>query len=407
MSLKKITENIFCVNVDLDESISRFEGIWAIPSGVTINSYIVKGNETALIDVVLDDAKAIKEYEEHLAEIGLSFGKIDHLILNHLEPDHTGFLTEFRKLNPSAKIYASKKGIAMVKNFFKIDDNLTEVKTGDTLDLGNSVVLKFFDTPNVHWPETMMTYCENGGVLFSCDGFGGYGKLGEKLFDDEHSEESLKQYEHEALRYYSNIMSSFSSYVIKAIDTVSQVDLKVIAPSHGIIWRKNPQYMIDLYRRYAGYNKGGACEKEVCVIYGSMYGFTKRGVDAVIKGIEEAGMKYTVHQVPDIDASYVLADSYKATGLVIAMPTYEYKMFPPMAHILDLFERKHFTDKIALRVGSWGWSGGAKKEYESRIEKFKWDNLESYEWQGIITAEDEEKLKELGKELCAKVSEKV
>ena len=166
---------------------------------------------------------------------------------------------------------------------------------------------------------------------------------------------------------------------------------------------ENPLTIVNRYAKYAGYNTGGECEKEICVIWGSMYGYTKAGLDAVITGIEAEKVPYTIHQVPDTDASFVLADAYKAAGLVLAMPTYEYKMFPPMAHILDLFERKHVTGKKALRLGSWGWVGGAKKEYEERIANFKWTSVESVEWQGVPSKEDLALLKERGRELARAV----
>lgn len=405
MNAHEITPGVFAIHADI-KSAARFEGIWPIPHGVTLNSYIVKGEKTALIDLAKDWSGSIEQYERQLETAGTSFEAIDYLILNHLEPDHTAFIVELRKRNPKAEILSTPKGIALVKNFFKIPEGLREVKTGDSLDLGAGRVLEFFETPNIHWPETMMTYDRAGGTLFSCDAFGSYGTLGDRVFDDEFTAEEHAFYEHESLRYYSNIVSSFSAFVTKALDKLKALEVKTVAPSHGIIWRKNPKTICDRYAKYAGYNTGTApCEKEICIIWGSMYGYTKAGLEAVIAGIEAEKVPYTIHQVPDTDASFVLADAYKAAGLVIAMPTYEYKMFPPMAHILDLFERKHFTGKKALRIGSWGWVGGAKKEYEERIAAFKWTSVESVEWQGVASESDLALLKERGRELAKLVKE--
>ncbi len=405
MNAHEITPGVFAIHADI-KSAARFEGIWPIPHGVTLNSYIVKGEKTALIDLAKDWSGSIEQYERQLETAGTSFEAIDYLILNHLEPDHTAFIVELRKRNPKAEILSTPKGIALVKNFFKIPEGLREVKTGDSLDLGAGWVLEFFETPNIHWPETMMTYDRAGGTLFSCDAFGSYGTLGDRVFDDEFTAEEHAFYEHESLRYYSNIVSSFSAFVTKALDKLRTLEVKTVAPSHGIIWRKNPKTICDRYAKYAGYNTGTApCEKEICIIWGSMYGYTKAGLEAVIAGIEAEKVPYTIHQVPDTDASFVLADAYKAAGLVIAMPTYEYKMFPPMAHILDLFERKHFTGKKALRIGSWGWVGGAKKEYEERIAAFKWTSVESVEWQGVASEADLALLKERGRELAKLVKE--
>ena len=184
------------------------------------------------------------------------------------------------------------------------------------------------------------------------------------------------------------------------MDKLASLDIRCIAPSHGLIWRSDVQRIFSLYKRFAGYNTGGGCEKEICIIWGSMYGYTKQGLDAVIKGIESEQVPYTIHDIPGTDVSYILGDAYKAAGLVLAMPTYEYKMFPPMAYVLDLFERKHITDKTVLRIGNWGWSGGAKKEYEQKIANLKWNQLEQYEWQGKLLDADLRLLEERGAELA-------
>ena len=404
MKAHQITETVYAVHANIKTNM-RFEGIWPIPDGVTLNSYVVKGAKTALIDLAKDWAGSISQFETQLTSAGTSFEKVDYLVLNHLEPDHTAFLLELKKRNPKIEIISTPKGIALVRNFFKISDNLREVKTGDKLDLGNGQELEFFETPNIHWPETMMTFDRKGGILFSCDGFGSYGSLGDRLFDDEFTPEEHVFYDHEALRYYSNIVASFSAFVTKALGKLSDLPIRVVAPSHGIVWRKNPGDIITRYAKYAGYNTAGPCEKEISIIWGSMYGYTKAGLDAVIAGIEEEEIPYTIHQVPDTDASFVLADAYEAAGLVLAMPTYEYQMFPPMAHILDLFCRKHFTGKKALRIGSWGWVGGAKKEYEERIANLKWTSVESVEWQGVPTETDLTLLKERGREIARMVKE--
>jgi len=404
MKAHTIVEGVYAVHADIKTN-ARFEGIWPIPHGVTLNSYLVKGDKTALIDLAKDWAGSIDQFESQFASVGASFDKIDYLILNHLEPDHTAFILELRRRNPSVEIISTPKGIAMVRNFFKIADALREVKDGDSLDLGAGKTLEFFETPNIHWPETMMTYDRADGILFSCDGFGSYGSLGDRVFDDEFSAEEHAFYEGESLRYYSNIVASFSAFVSKALAKLGSLPVKVVAPSHGIIWRARPGDIVARYAKYAGYNTGSPCEREICVIWGSMYGYTRGGLEAVLDGIREEGVPFTIHQIPDTDSSFVLADAYKAAGLVLAMPTYEYKMFPPMAHVLDLFERKHFTGKKALRLGSWGWVGGAKKEYEEKIAALKWTSVESVEWQGVPSEADLALLRERGRELARIVKE--
>lgn len=403
MKAVKISNSVYCIHADIHDRAARFEGLWMLPHGVSINSYIIKGEKKALIDIVRDWDGSVESYRGQLASIGLTFADFDYIILNHLEPDHADLIRTVREENTKAEIIASAKGIAMVQKFFKITENLRAAKDGDILDLGGGKQLAFYETPNVHWPETMMTYDISGKILFSCDAFGSYGCIGEKIFDEEHSEEELKFFENEALRYYSNIIASFSTFVNKGLAKLSSLDIKMVAPSHGLLWKGNPERIINLYKKFAGYNTGGGCEKEICIIWGSMYGYTKAGLDAVIKGINEAGVAYSLYRIPDVDATFILGEAYRSAGLVLAMPTYEYKMFPPMAHILDLFDRKHFTGKKVLRIGNWGWVGGAKKEYEAAIEKLNWINLESYEWQGKLTEEDFLILKEKGKQLAEEI----
>ncbi|QTQ16253.1 FprA family A-type flavoprotein [Treponema parvum] len=409
MKAIKISSGIYSIHADIDDTNDLFEGFWPLPYGVTLNSYIVQGKKTCLIDLFKEWSDSLAQYEEQLISIGVKLEDIDCVVLNHLEPDHTDYLRELRRRNPTVQIISTEKGVAMLQKFFGISENLRAVKTGDTLDLGGRT-LTFYETPNVHWPETMMTFDDESGILFSCDGFGSYGSLGEKVFDDEFSVEEHLKFEKECLRYYSNIVASFSPFVKKTVEKLDDLKIKVVAPSHGIIWRTEPKKIIERYLRYAGYNtpvsgqdQGSSLEKEICIVWSSMYGYTKKGLDAVIEGIKEIGVPFSIHQLPQTNFSFVLADALKSAGLVIAMPTYEYKMFPPMAHFIDLCGRKHITGKKVLRIGNWGWVGGAKKEYETSTAALNWEQGAQIEWQGIPSEETLKILKEQGKDLALKI----
>ncbi|MDR1127585.1 MAG: FprA family A-type flavoprotein [Treponema sp.] len=398
----RISHSVFCIYADIEGCPGLFEGIWTIKeSGVSLNCFVVKGEKIALIDLTSDWTNASEQVVSALASLDLSLKDIDFLILNHLEPDHTGFLRDFRRENPRCEIVSTAKGVNLLKSFYNINEGVHAVKDGDTLDLGGDHILSFFETPNVHWPETMVTWDAATGVLFSCDAFGSFGKLGGRVFDDEFTDAEHAAFEKESLRYYANIISSFSLFTEKAIEKLKPLDIKCIAPSHGVVWRKNPQVIIDRYAKYASYAKAG--EKEITIVWSSMYGNTKVGLDTVIRGIEQEGVPYSIHHAPDEDVSYILADAYKNAGLVVAMPTYEYAMFPPMAYVIDLFRRKHIFNKTVLRIGSFGWVGGAKKEYETAIMPLKWNSLESHEWAGFPTETDLLVLKEKGRELARKV----
>ncbi|HET7839644.1 MAG TPA: FprA family A-type flavoprotein, partial [Rectinemataceae bacterium] len=381
MKAHAITDRIYAIHADV-RTEDLFEGIWPIPDGVSLNSYLLKGDKIALVDLVRDWGGAPAALETGLSQAGVKLADVDYLVLNHLEPDHTGWLAEYRRINPKVQILATPKGVELLKSFYKVSEGVRAVKTGDELDLGAGLKLSFIEAPNVHWPETMLSYEPGSGTLFSCDAFGSFGMLGDRVFDDQFNEGEHERYEEEGLRYYANIVASFGLFVKRAVEKLKGLDIRTVAPSHGMIWRAKPRTIIDRYLRYAGYLDGKR-EKEVCVVWGSMYGNTEKGLKAVLAGLEDEGVPYSMHRVPNEDASYILADAVKSEGILIAMPTYEYKMFPPMAYVLDLFDRKHVWGRTALRIGSWGWVGGARKEYEEAIAPLKWNSLESVEWPGV------------------------
>jgi len=403
MKAVKITEGIHCLPVNL-ESYQLFEGMWPMPNGISINAYIVQGEKTALIDLIEDVNGKPAEFESELQSIALEASSIDYLILNHMEPDHNSWLPTFHKKNPGVKIFLTAKSAPLLKSFYNLEENVHIVKDGDTLDLGNGKVLTFYETPNIHWPETMMTYEQSSGTLFSCDAFGSYGTLNDVYFDDQLSTSQHEFFINEALRYYANIVSSFSTFVTKGIDKLKDLDVKVIAPSHGIIWRENPKRIIDSYTRFASYMNGPA-EAEVTVIWSSMYGNTEKLVNTIVQGVRKEGLPVHVHRVPEEHVGVILASAWKSAGLILGMPTYEYEMFPPMAWVIDMFRRKKVWNKKVLRFGSAGWSGGAQRELTALTEKLKWDFIEPIEWKGAPAETELELAMQRSQELARAVKE--
>jgi len=375
-----ITDGIYCLPVNL-ESYQLFEGMWPMPNGISINSYVVQGDKTALIDLIEDVNDKPADFLTELSSIPLQAQEIDYLIINHMEPDHTSWLPEFHRHNPDIAIYLTAKAAGLLSDFCGIDNNVHVVKDGDTLDLGKGKVLSFHETPNIHWPETMMTFEQSSGTLFSCDAFGSYGTLDSVYFDDQLSTKQHAFFISEALRYYANIVSSFSTFVSRGINKLDGLDVQVIAPSHGIIWRENPQAIIDSYSRFASYQNGPA-EAEITVIWSSMYGNTEKLVNSIVQGVRQEGLPVHVHQVPEEHVGLILESAWKSSGLILGMPTYEYERFPPMAWVIDMFRRKKVWNKKALRFGSAGWSGGAQRELDALTEKLKWEFVEPIEWKG-------------------------
>lgn len=403
MRVVQMAEGIYYLGSNIQNN-DLFEGLWPIPQGVTLNSYLVKGEKNALIDFKCDWGGSIDLLRRQLSEKRCPLESIDYLVLNHLEPDHTGWLREFSEINREVTFIMTKKAVAVVRAFFGVEDRVTVVSDGQTLDLGNGKELVFYEAPNIHWPETMVTYEKSSKILFSCDAFGSFGALGDAVFDDQISDEMHDFYAKETLRYYANIVSSFSGFVEKGINKLKDLPISQIAPSHGPIWRQNPQAIIDYYVKLASYAKGPA-EPEITVIWGSMYGNTKEMAHSVIQGIRSTEVPVHVHRVPNEDLSYVLASAWRSAGLVFGMPTYEYKMFPPIAHVIDLFERKHVFNKKVFRFGAWGWSGGAQKEFEKITEGLKWEFSEPVEWQGKAGAEVLQAGYDKGRRLALEIKE--
>ncbi|MFX0007315.1 MAG: FprA family A-type flavoprotein [Promethearchaeota archaeon] len=364
---------------------------------------MIIGDKIALIELVREWGGAAMSLLENLKSLSLSLKDVDYIVLNHLEPDHTGFTYIIRSLAPKSQIVTTEKGSKLVNAFYGIEDNIKVVKTGDEIDLGQNKKLIFTEIPHVHWPETMVSYEPDSKILFSGDAFGAFGVHQGSIFDDETSDVNKPYWEKEMLRYYANIIAMFSPNVSKAIDSLSSLDIKMIAPSHGLIWRK-PKVVINKYLRYANYNKDYA-EPEICVIWGSMYGNTEAMLNAVLKGIASTGVPINVHRVPNEDASYILADAYKSAGLVIGCPTYEYSMFPPMKYLMELLKKKHIWYKKALYFGSYGWSGGALKDFNNLSEAMHWDIQEPLTFNGHPTGDQLDKGEKLGQELAIQIKE--
>ncbi|HAF85959.1 MAG TPA: MBL fold metallo-hydrolase [Sphaerochaeta sp.] len=380
-----------------------FEGIWPIPHGVMLNAYVVKGSEkNAMIDLVKDWDGAAEIVDAELNELGLSDGQLDYLILNHMEPDHTGVMALFVEKHPNVEILCSEKAVPLIKHFYSIEKNVRSVKDGETIDLGGKT-LQFIMTPNIHWPETMMTYAVEDGILFSCDAFGSFGQY-DHCFDDQLTKKELELLSGETERYYTNVVSSFSPFVLRGIAKLEGLTIKQVAPSHGVVWREEPLTIINWYKTLATYMDGPR-EKEITVVWSSMYGNTAALVPFIVEGAESEGIPVHVLEIPQTHESFVLEKVWRSEGLVIGMPTYEYKMFPPMYHILDILERSHVQKRKTMRFGSFGWSGGAQKQFDIFLEAMKLDYVGVVEFQGAASEEDKRRAYEMAKEMAKQIKE--
>lgn len=390
MDILKIAQDTYQLSVNVENIL--FEGVWEMPEGVSLNTYIIKGEKTAIVDGFCGWDGVPETLFEFLGTMEINPETVEYLIINHMEPDHSGWIEEFRKINNNVKILCSEKARDLLNTFYGHTDNVTCVKDGDTLDLGKGHVIQFTTIPNVHWPDTIASFDTMTGVLYSCDAFGSFGKLSDKKFAEELTPEEMEVYNKETIRYYSNILASFTMAVKKAVAKCREFPVKIVAPGHGLMWRDAEKIMSD-YDHYADYQKGKARE-EITFIWSSMYGMTEKAVNYVKTLLEKEDIKVNIHQVPNDSWGTILTSAWTSTGIILAMPTYEYKMFPPMAATLEELGRKKVANRKAFRFGSFGWSGGAQKELDEIMERLNmnWEFLEPVEFAGCPLEKDFEKI---------------
>ncbi len=351
MTSIKILENIYWVCIN-DRRNILFEGLWPIPYGISYNSYIIKGSEKiALIDTV--DKFYAKDFISNIKEI-IDPQKIDYLIMNHLEPDHSGSFEEILKIAPKIKVVSSQLGINIAKTYYKNDFESIIIKDGDTLTLGNKT-LKFILAPWLHWPETIFTYDIEDQVLFSGDAFGGFGALNKGIFDEEID---FSFYEKEMKRYFANIVSHYSEFVIKAKEKINGFPIKILCPTHGPIYKKNIEYPISKYLQWSSKD-----EDKVVIIYGSMYGHISELVEYLERKLKEREIKVISYNLSYDHPSYILTDLFDCKIFLLGFPIYEASIFPLMASIIELIKIKHIRPKaFGLFINfTWGESKVSEK----------------------------------------------
>jgi len=378
MPAVEIRPDVYWIGVN-DRTTDLFEGVWPVSNeGVSYNTYLINDEKKVIVDLV----KALKtdEFFDQVNEV-LPIAELDYVIINHMEPDHTGVLRTLSRMAPDVTIVGTAKMKTMLEAYYGITENVMVVNDGDTLDLG-SRTLKFVSTPFVHWPETMMTYDVEDKILFACDAFGGYGAMRGNIFDD--GCKNLPFYEAESLRYYTNIVSNFSKAVIKAIDKLADVEVNVIAPSHGLVWRSHPERIVELYKRWADCAAGG-CDTGVTLLYGSMYGNTEEVMNAVAQGIASRDVQFDIFDVARKHVSYILPSLWMNKGVLVGAPTYEGKLFPPMTQALEMAVLKHVKFKTCGYFGSYGWSKGALRTMDAIVTPAKWEMFETFEFHGGVT----------------------
>jgi len=392
----KITDDIYYVGVN-DRDTALFEGLWPLDKGVSYNSYLILDEKTALIDTVKESK--ISEFFDKIRHL-LNGRTLDYLIINHMEPDHSGSIPELLQEFPGIKIVGNKTTFQFIKDLYKVEDNFQEIKDGSVLNLGKHT-LKFYLTPMVHWPETMMTYDEKDKILFSGDAFGGFGTLDGGIFDDE---VRIDFFEDEIRRYFSNIIGKYTKMVQRALNKLkdANIDINIIAATHGPVWRKDPKRIIDLY------DKWSRCETEkgVVIAYGSMYGNTEEMADYVARKLAEEGIKeIKIMNVSKTHISYIINEIWKYKGVILGSCTYNQGLFPYMESLVQWLAHNDIKNHVLGIFGTYGWSGGGVSTLVKYNEQMKWPLVyEPVEAKLSAKAEDFKKLDELAKAMAREVN---
>ena len=362
--VQNVTENIYWIGGN-DRRLERFENMFPIPKGVSYNSHLILDEKTMVMDTV--DQAIRMQYLENIKYL-LNGRDLDYLVVNHMEPDHCGNIEDLLKIYPNMKIVGNSKTFKFFEQFYNVSpsENYYEVKEGDVIDLGKHKI-QFFNMPMVHWPEVMVAYEQTEKILFSADAFGTFGALNGNIFNDQVDFEGY--YLSEARRYYTNIVGKYGAQVQIALKKLSGLDIKIIAPLHGPIWRANLDYLLDKYNKWSSYTP----EKQgVVIVYGSMYGNTENAANCIANKLAQQGVTdIKVYDVSKTHPSYIIADAWKYSNLVIVSPTYNGGLYLVMDALLHEMASLNFQNRKVSILGNYTWATGALASIKERLSKMK------------------------------------
>ncbi len=394
---RQIASGVFWAGVN-DCVKDLFESLWPIPDGVSYNAYVVVGSEGAAVIDGVDEHLAY-EYVEKVREIVGDLGRVKYLVVNHLEPDHHASTPRLLDLARNASVLVSSVGAKIIGSLYRVpEDRIVEVKDGERVDLGGRT-LRFVYTPWLHWPETMMTYVEEEGVLFSCDAFGSFGALVRGIFDDE---VDLEYYLEEAKRYFSNIVLKYSRNVLEAIDKIEKLglEIRVLAPSHGPVYRKHVDKVVSLYRDLS---QPKLCARAT-VVYGSMYGRTEEVARAVAETLERSGASVNLVDAARTHPSYSLRLIVESAAVVFVFPTYDASVFPPVREVMNyLYVKQAGRGRLAAILNTFSW-GPSAREAVDVLSRAGFQVVEPVvTTKSMLSPEDRKKIEELAERVSSEL----
>lgn len=361
---RKVTEDLYWVGGN-DRQIELFENIFPLAKGVSYNSYLLLDEQTVLFDTA--DYAIGKQFIENVMSV-LNGRNLDYIVVNHMEPDHCSLIGELLLHYPDVKIIGNAKTFPMIEQFFSFDltGKTLTVKEGDTFCSGKHT-FRFIMSPMVHWPEAMMTYDEKDKVLFSADAFGTFNALNGNLFNDEL--DFNREWLDEARRYYTNIVGKYGPQVQNVLKKASSLDIQMICPLHGPVWRSNLNFIIEKYNLWSRYEPE---EKGVMIAYASMYGNTENMAEILAVMLAEAGVKNIhMHNISKTHVSELISDSFKYSHIVLASPTYNNGIFPLMDNYLEDMKALSLQNRTIAVLGNGSWAPQATKLISAKIKEMK------------------------------------
>lgn len=363
-NIRNITEDLIYLGCS-DRRLALFESAYPVKDGISYNSYLLKDEKTVLFDTV--DKACAEQFYENL-EAGLAGRKLDYVIVQHMEPDHCALLSEVVSKYPEVKIVCTVKTVAMIKQFFNfdIDSRVQVVKEGDILNTG-SHELQFIMAPMVHWPEVMVTYDKIAKILFSADAFGSFGAINGNLYDDEVNWEC--DYLSEARRYYTNIVGKYGMQVQMLLKKAAELDINMICPLHGLIIRKNIGLFVEKYDKWSTYTPE---ENSVLIAYTSVYGGTESAVNLLAAKLADKGVKnIKMFDVSMTHPSFVLAEAFKYSHIILATTTYNAGIFESMDAFLRILETHNLQNRKYVLIQNGSWAPTCGKQMREILEKIK------------------------------------
>ena len=360
-STRKVKDDLIYVGGS-DRRLSRFENLFPIPKGVSYNSYVLLDEKTVLFDTA--DESISRQYIENVVH-ALNGRPLDYMVVQHMEPDHCAMIDDMLRRYPEAKMVCSAKAVGMYAQFYGTDvaARALVVKEGDKLSTGEHT-LHFVMAPMVHWPEVMVTYDEKNKILFSADAFGTFGALAGNIFNDE-----ITFWMNDARRYYTNIVGKYGVQVQALLKKAASLDIEMICPLHGPIWRKDLGLLLEKYQKWSTYEPE---DKTVMIAYATMYGNTENAANVLAGMLADKGVKnIAMYDVSETDVSELVAESFRCSHLVLAAPTYNSGIQPKMEAYLSDIKALNLQNRTVAVIDNGTWAATAGKQMIGMLEGMK------------------------------------